>query len=362
MEKTEEMKYGLNISVKIAAEAVFEKKPVSYSWKSPARFAKGAGRVFLLEDAAEDDKEALRSFLKKYPKILSKNSYFQNNVDSSGGGLFVIGPEGSETEISLKSVWEKNGSDIVFVHAGKGASIKILDETSAEENVSYSGRTYCVIADEDAKVEVISLHRFHDKVHVFLNRIAEASPRAELSTYEFHAGGAFVKSDVEDFLQGEGAKTQMTNGSLAGNQVFDFYNVAHHEASHTHSDIRAQGIAGAHSKIVYRGLIDMKEKLAFLKGNQEGKFLLAASDAEVDAIPSLDIGSAEVSSRHALSIGHLRNEQFFFPALRGIEPYTAQSLLFTAFLMKGFVGISEETEEELRKIIQEKLRSPIFGL
>ena len=46
-----------------------------------------------------------------------------------------------------------------------------------------------------------------------------------------------------------------------------------------------------------------------LVGNEDAKFLLLSKRAMIDAIPTLDIASREVTSQHSLSISRIGEEE-----------------------------------------------------
>ncbi len=243
----------------------------------------------------------------------------------------------------------------VFVHAKKGSSARIV-----ETGVGDSGeihKTFFVLAEEGSSVEMISLQNFSRSTSVFWNKFSHVLRNASVSWLEVHTGGATVHSSVEDFLVEEGASATIQNISLSGDQEFHFSNSARHLAPHTRSRISARGVLGGKTKTSYRGMVYIGEGMAEADGMQEGKFLLAAPDAEIDALPSLDIGSPYARSSHALSISHLNEMSFFYPGLRGVEPYISQAMLFEGFLL---AGISEESREAVQKNIREKLNSPVY--
>jgi Fe-S cluster assembly scaffold protein SufB len=349
-----ELQYGLGIFAQTpnlwtsdVQNSFFEANPVKYG------FIEAEGVQVLSWKDAQGLPLLEKHFTPERFPVL-KNYYFASALAGFGSGLVIIAEEGVNATVSLDSVMEKSGADFIFVVAKKNSSLRILD-TIRGENVLFA-RTMYVVAQDGASVEILSSQNLPHESSLFLNKFSAVERGGKVSWVDAHFGGGFVKSDIEDSLLGEGAESLIRNITLAGNQNFDFYNASHHKAPHTTSHISARGIAAGGGKIIYRGLVDIDENCPGSRGDQVGRFLLASSGAEIDAIPSLDIRSPEVTSSHAFSINHLKDSDFFYPALRGVEPYRAQAMLFEGFLSHDIIN------ENILSLIRKKLSSQIYEI
>lgn len=345
-----ELQYGLGIfSTSDVQNSAFETNSVNYE------FSEAEGVQVLSWREAMKSKQGL-TLLEKYfaPERFPvlKNYYFASALAGFGSGLVIIAD--ADSTLSIDSVIQKSGADMVFAVARKGSSLRIVDTLRGDAPLC--ARTMYVVAEEGASVEILSSQNVSHESTLFLNKFSGIARGGKISWLDAHFGGRFVKSDIEDFLIGEGAESQIRNITLAGNQNFDFYNASHHKAPHTFSRILARGIAGGGGKIIYRGLVDIEKDCPGSRGTQAGKFLIASSGAEIDAIPSLDIRSQEVSSSHALSISHLKDPDFFYSSLRGIEPYRASAMLLEGFLSHDII------DESILSLIRKKLSSQIYEI
>ena len=302
---------------------------------------------------SEMDDEAV-ALLKKYFKPenapVLKNYYFAQSLADFNDGLVVILENNDEVEIS--TAVQNSGADFIFIVAKAGVNAKISETLTG--NAEFFGRTVFVVAEEGSKIEMVSTQDISADSVLFQNKFSHIERGAKVTWHEYHTGGKFVKSDLEDFLAGEGAESFQNVVTLSGSEHFDLYQASHHVASHTVSNISSRGIAGSGSKILYRALLDIPKDIIGATGKEEGRFIITSPSAEIDAIPGLNVASAEGNFSHALSISHLRDTDFFFPALRGIAPYRAQAMLLAGFLLKH--GASKQTEDLLNK----KLSSPMF--
>jgi Fe-S cluster assembly protein SufB len=346
--------YGLGIFASVPKERTissFENNPISYDFLS-TELSSGV-KVSLWKDSFE----VLSHFEKYFERErlpLFKNCHFAASFATFTSGLVIVAEEGVKGEISLKSRSKKNTADFIFIIAKRGASLRVVDTVC--ESGDFFARTMYVVAEEGANMDILSSQNLAHENSFFANKFSSIFRGGKISWIDAHFGGGFVKSDIEDFLLGEGAESQIKNITIAGNQNFDFYNASHHQAPHTTSSISARGIAAGGGKIIYRGLVDIAEDCPASYGTQTGRFLLASSGAEIDAIPSLDIRSPEVVSSHAFSINHLKESDFFYPALHGMDPYRAQAMIFEGFLSHDIL------EENILSLIRKKLSSQIYEI
>lgn len=351
-----ELQYGLGIFAQTSdiwtsdvQNSIFETDSVKYE------FTEKEGVQILTWGEAMKFQRGLTSLEKYFTAEhfpVLKNYYFALALAGFGSGLVIIAD--ADATLSIDSVIQKSGADFIFVVARNGSSLRIVDTFGGKS--ALFARTMYVVAEENASVEVLTSQNLPHENSLFLNKFSAILRGGKVSWVDAHFGGGFVKSDIEDFLLGEGAESRIHNLTLSGNQNFDFYNASHHRAPHTTSAISARGIAAGGGKIIYRGLIDIDENCPGSRGNQIGRFLLASSGAEIDAIPSLDIRSPEVTSSHAFSINHLKDSDFFYPALRGVEPYRAQAMLFEGFLSYEIMN------ESILSLIRKKLSSQIYEI
>lgn len=355
------LKYGQGITSSPGDEkkAAFEEGAVRYNF-SP----KNGAQIFSWSEAMKNEETS--GLLKKYfiPENVPvlKNRYFAESLAAFGSGLAVVIPNGAKDVIvEVSSMVEKSGADFVFIIAKSGSSSHIF-ETIGNTDPYFFGRTFFVVAEEGSHVEITSIQGMVAESVFFENRFSYIARGGHVKWYDIHAGGGFVKTDTEDFLRGEGAQSHSRNISLCANQLLDIYNASHHVSSYTTSHISARGIAGSGSKIIYRGLVDVPKGVSGVVGRQEGRFLIVSTGAEIDAIPGLDIANNEVISSHALSISHLKDENFFFPALRGVPPYRAQAMLLTGFLTKPLNELPETFGKEVEFFVSKKLATPLFRM
>ncbi|MCX6739233.1 MAG: SufD family Fe-S cluster assembly protein [Candidatus Parcubacteria bacterium] len=300
------------------------------------------------------------------------DEYFKQSFENIGGGLVVTSEKGSEVDFELSTIIEKSGSDMVFVVAEENSVLRIFETVNAvDSNVSdgvrdpvrqgtFFGRNIFVRVEKGASVTFSGTADIPAGSAYFSHRSSHVLENGKMEWYGLFSGSETIRSITEDSLAGNGAESYVYDMALCSGENFDIYNTSRHEADNTASHIFARGIAGGGGKIVYRALSDIREGVVGATGRQDGRFLIASSGAEIDAIPSLDIGSSESSSSHALFISHLRDSDYFYPALRGIAPYHAQAMLLSGFLSKLLEKLPAKWQTAFLEPINKKLSSPMY--
>jgi Fe-S cluster assembly scaffold protein SufB len=303
------------------------------------------------------------------------DDYFERAFANVGGGLVIVAEKGSETDFEFSTIIEKSGSDIIFIIAEENSVLRVF-ETAKMANVAVSnvsdrgttpirrpvffGRNIFVSVGKGATVIFAGTADMAAGSSYFSYQSSRVLADGKMEWYGLHTGAGMVRSFTEDVLAEIGAESYSHGMSLCSEEHFDFYNIARHEADNTTSHIFARGIAGGGGKIVYRALSDIKEGITGATGKQDGRFLITSSGAEIDAIPSLEVGSSEAASSHALSISHLRDSDYFYPALRGIAPYHAQAMLLSGFLARPLEKLPPKWQTSFLEPINKKLSSPMF--
>lgn len=247
-------------------------------------------------------------------------------------------------------------SDLIIVVVKEGAQFAMESIVKGGEASSVLARTMIVLTENDTKTQ-IALRTRDLKGLIMAEHTALVAHHASCDVVDDPDASQNYSSRTNALLLGEEATSEILHTLLAkGSARYDIWAGVEHRASNTHSRVYALGLAGDTSKIIYRGVIDMKGGVHKVDGAQEGKFLIISPKAEVDAIPALDIASQEVSSSHKLSISHIRDIDLFYAKTRGIPDHEARELAMEAFfgsllekIKKG--DMMEQVRERITAII-----------
>ncbi len=271
--------------------------------------------------------------------------YVQPNLDDKGE--IKIETLTLDTTLTLGSL-----ADLVIVVVKTGAQFAMKNVLHGGEDTSVFGRTVFVLLEGDAKATIDS-SASGSRGFISLEQYALVAGHAEMNWTEDPDTSARYRSKTTSLLLGEEATTETLHTLIGtGNSSYDIWAGSIHHANNTHSRVYALGLASDTSKIVYRGVVDMKKGIAKVDGTQEARFLIVSPKAEIDAIPELDIASKEVASTHKLSISHIRDVDLFYAKTRGIPENEARELA-----IEGFFGslLSKIKKEELMESVRERI-------
>jgi Fe-S cluster assembly scaffold protein SufB len=108
-----------------------------------------------------------------------------------------------------------------------------------------------------------------------------------------------------------------------------------------------KGIVGGRAQAVYRGLVHVAATAPKSNGYQRVNTLLLSSQAEVDAVPKLEIKTDDVRCTHGATTSHVNPEQLFYLQSRGLSAERAAELVVSGFLQSVVLSYPEAMRSEL---------------
>ncbi len=249
---------------------------------------------------------------------------------------------------------DSSSADIIVVIVKEGAWFEFVSSVTGGGAGSVHARTLVVLAESDATVRITQEDSLTSGAMVMHASRAVVASHGKVTWREVLLGNQLISSITENLLIGIGARVEVLQGVVAPlSSVFDVDVSAQHIADETHSTIKTAGVGSGSARILYRGLVDMKDGVHKVEGAQEAKFLALSPKAKIDAIPSLDIASNDVTCAHKLSISHVREGDTFYPKLRGLSDEESRSLFLEGHFAYVFSG--EENEDMMKKISETHL-------
>lgn len=104
----------------------------------------------------------------------------------------------------------------------------------------------------------------------------------------------------------------------------DFNYELRHRGRKTECEIDANGVLTGTSKKVYRGTIDLVHGCKGAVGTERETVLLANKGVDNKTIPVILCDEDDVAGNHGATIGHVRDEQLFYLACRGLDQNAAE--------------------------------------
>lgn len=236
-------------------------------------------------------------------------------------------------------------ADLTLIIAEAGSDAMIVEHLSSKPTDGVpttirAARTE-IVALPGAKVTHVSIQDFGSDVTSFDRRRARVHKDAQIVWIECAFGGSYTRSRIESVLAEPGADARVMSLCFAAQgERFDLRHDVRHAASHTVSDIRARNALAGTAKTVYRGLVRIEPETRGCNGRQKEDTLLLSPDAEIDAMPDLEIATGDVRAGHSASVGSIDKEKLFYLMSRGLSRADAERTLIEAFF--------EPVEREMR--------------
>lgn len=128
----------------------------------------------------------------------------------------------------------------------------------------------------------------------------------------------------------------------AREQVRDFNYELRHRGRKTECEIDANGVLTGTSKKVYRGTIDLVHGCKGAVGTERETVLLANKGVDNKTVPVILCDEDDVAGNHGATIGHVRDEQLFYLACRGLDQNAAEDLFIRAKLEDAALSATDE--------------------
>ena len=239
---------------------------------------------------------------------------------SSSASIDVVAAEDSELDLAI-SIDAACGADQA---AFAGSALRVFAGERSRVNVTVyltcgAGVT-CVedsgfILDDDARVTVR---------HVVL-------------------GGSFTATGLAADLRGDRSRIDIDTSYLgAGADERDFNYIVRHRGKKTECNLDANGVLTGTSKKILRGTIDLMHGAKGAQGNERETVLLANKGVDNKTVPMILCDEDDVAGNHGATIGHVRPEQLFYLASRGISPEDAERLFITASFEEAAINAPDQ--------------------
>jgi Fe-S cluster assembly protein SufD len=155
--------------------------------------------------------------------------------------------------------------------------------------------------------------------------------------------GSLARHDMTVDLHGHGAVARIDAFDLAdGRRHTDLHLRVSHSGGGTTSRVIYRGLADGQGRAIFDGHVVVKRGAQRADARQSCRGLLLSPNAEIDAMPRLEIYADDVQCGHGASIGSLDSNALFYLRSRGIDFAAARQLLLQGFAAEA-LGLLEET-------------------
>ena len=172
--------------------------------------------------------------------------------------------------------------------------------------------------------------------------VVRLGPDSDYRALHVGLDGGLARHDLRLELAGKGARARVDGFDLAdGRRQTGLHLRVMHHATDTDSRISWRGLAEGRGHAVYDGHVVVEHEAHGTDAKQSCRGLLLSPQAEIDAMPRLEIYADDVKCGHGASVGNLDTEVLFYLKSRGLDADAARRLLLRGFANEA-LGLLDE--------------------
>lgn len=254
----------------------------------------------------------------------------------AGGTAVLATEEGEEAEATIRVTThegEASGASIDIVAAPNSTFSIVLSLDSAADAPAFMGSTMRVFAGAGARVDITVYLTASDAVTCVEDSGFVLDEGARVNVRHVVLGGGFTATGLAADLRGDRSRIDVDTSYLAsGTQQRDFNYIIRHRGRKTVSNMDANGVLTGTSKKCLRGTIDLIHGAKGAEGNERETVLLASKGVDNKTVPNILCDEDDVAGNHGATIGHVRPDQLFYAACRGLSQEQTEALFLSAKL------------------------------
>ena len=265
--------------------------------------------------------------------------------DAAGERLIVLAEPGEavEAQVSVVAVQDAVSVAAIDVVAAKGGTVNLsitVDGSTqeAEDAQGFAGTTLRVFADVDAQVNIIRTQTLDNDFVDIDDMGLFADERARISVRQTVLGAGAAFTGLAGDLRGDSARVDVDTRYLGhGDQQRDFNYLLRHHGTRTRCNLDANGVLASQSRKTLRGTIDLVRGCKGSEGSEREAVLLVDEGVRNKTVPIILCNEDDVAGNHGATIGHIREEQLFYLASRGLSQEAAEAMFVGAMLEQAAI-------------------------
>ncbi|MFH1056806.1 MAG: SufD family Fe-S cluster assembly protein [Candidatus Micrarchaeota archaeon] len=282
--------------------------------------------------------------------------------------------------LGLKNARLENGFLVVAAKNSRGS---VVIDVEAENGIA--GIHGIVVLEENASLEVYERQKGKDSLQTCATEVfagknsslvynyaqdtgldcvnycfkkAKLEEKAKVKWNSALFGGKANITTIESSLEGIGSNAENYCGFAGGGtQVFDITTNSYHRAPDTSGNLLSKGILWGEAQSTQRGLIYIAKNAARTNCFLNGHALLLSGKAKANSIPSLEILTNDVQSRHGATVDHVDEEMLFYLQTRGLKKQKAVETLAKGFVWEALGKASKRVLKEWDEIVSGKMQN-----
>ncbi len=270
-------------------------------------------------------------------------------AESAGRRSVVqVGPgETADVQVLVTAAHGAMSMAAVDVVAGRNSVVNVsivVDGPDQEEGRrGLAGTTLRVFAGKDAQVNITRTQTLGEDIVDFDDMGLFADDRSHISVHQIVLGAREGYAGLAGDLRGDSACIDVDTHYLGmGTQTRDFNYLLRHHGTRTRCNLNANGVLAGKSRKALRGTIDLIRGCKGAEGSENETVLLVDEGVQNKTVPVILCNEDDVAGNHGATIGHIREEQMFYLASRGLSREAAEALFVSAAIERAVIDAPDE--------------------
>ena len=257
--------------------------------------------------------------------------------DVAGDCLLVKAENGqaASAEVVVEAASQAISVAAIDVVAEQGSTVdlSIVVDGPGAQSAGIAGTTVRIFAGEGARVNVARTQTLGEG-HADIDDMALfAAEGAHIGVRQTVLGASKSFTGLAGDLRGDFAHVSVDTRYLGmGDQERDFNYALRHHGRKTESVMQANGVLAGESSKTLRGTIDLVRGCKGAEGSENETVLLVDEGVHNKTVPVILCNEDDVAGNHGATIGHIRNEQLFYLASRGLSQAAAEAMFASAIV------------------------------
>lgn len=247
------------------------------------------------------------------------------------GGAAVLASEPNAkaaASVRVEAAAGTASSACLDVVAAAGSAIELdLTIDADTDAAALAGSTMRVFAGERASVDITVYVCAGAQATVIEDAGLVLAEDARVRVRHVVLAGQVSITGLAADLRGDRSRIDIdTRYVAAGSEQRDFNYVIRHRGRKTISNMDANGVLAGQARKCLRGTIELIHGAKGAEGNERETVLLASEDVDNKTVPTILCDEDDVAGNHGATIGHVRPEQLFYAACRGLSAEQTEAL------------------------------------
>ncbi len=266
--------------------------------------------------------------------------------DVAGEPQAIVAAQGETRACSIKidGVDGHVNATAIDLVAQAGATLDVnISVNSPTAGSGITGSTLRIFAAEGARVTVRRVQTLDDSWTDLDDMGLFLADSATIEVYQTVLGAGKTFTGLAGDLRGYASTANVYTHYLGhGQQQLDFNYILRHHGAKTTCKLYANGVLAGSSSKTLRGTIDLIRGGKGAVGQEIDNVLLVDEGVRNKTVPTILCNEDDVMGTHGATIGHIKPEQLFYLASRGLSQEQAEGMFITASLEDAWINAADE--------------------